>query len=32
MSPFLSALFAAAYMGVVFLVFSRVGRRSQGAH
>jgi hypothetical protein len=32
MSPFLSALIAAAYMGVVILIFRRVGGHSRGAH
>lgn len=32
MSPFLSALLAAAYMGAVFLSFSGLGKRSRAAH
>jgi hypothetical protein len=31
MSPFFSALFAAAYMGAVFLIFSRVGKHWHAA-
>jgi len=32
MGPLVAALIAFGYMGVVFLVFGRIGRESRGAH